>query len=159
MYDSTCELFIGHINADARSQAGRKARDRHPIDRGYAENAERDPRENIEGPGLTRLDEPPQGKQHDQRAGDWKQNMAKHVEFGAMIADHIDWKREICEHVSENDGDGAEGAGKAKVVHWRNSTEQPKAENERNGKDEKHPQRAVRRLVPRVNLAKKLRQQ
>src|SRR6266849_1414974 len=152
-------LSIRHVSTDATRQAGRQPRDHDAIDHGQDEGPERDPWEHIEGPGLAWLDKATQWKQHDHRTGNRQHYMANDLELTAMVPDHVDRKRQIRKHVRKNDRDRAERAGKAEIVHRRDSTEQDKPQNKRNCDDEKHPHRAVWRLVLRMNLAQEFRQQ
>src|ERR1700683_4894779 len=82
--------------------------------------------------------------------------MTKDVELAAMVPNHVNRKREIREHVRENDRNRTERTGKAEIVQRRNSAEQAKTQNEGNRDNEKRPHRAVWRLMLRMNLAEKL---
>ena len=42
--------------------------------------------------------------------------MTQEVEFVAMITDHIDWKRRIRQHVSQDDEDGEQRAGEVEII-------------------------------------------
>src|SRR5260370_1023971 len=152
-------LLIRHIRADAATQAGRHPRDDEAVDHRQGKNSERSPRKQIVGPWLAWLNEAPKRKQHDKRACGGQQDVAKHIQFTTMVPDDVNRQRKVCEHVSEDDGNGSKRASEAEVMQRRHSAQKAEPEDERDRNGQEYPHCTVGGLVTRMDFTEDCREQ